>query len=125
MSWIVPWQGKDYDVDPHEFSAREMREIKRVTGLGYEELISALPKFDGDAIAALFWTVDRRDNPELSYASYDGPSLKVVMAQLDGLNAALEELGKAMGMEETETDSTPTSPSSPNGSDGPEPSTTL
>lgn len=117
MSWIINWNGKDYDVDPSEFSGRELKEIKLRTQLTYSKLMEAVAREqDGEAICALFWTVDRRTTPDLKFDTYEGPPLKLVLANLDGLNTAMEELGKAMGVEETtpttETTGTPSSPSS-------------
>lgn len=126
MSWIIPWNGRDYDVDPGEFSAGELKLIKERTGLRYMELLErATKEMDGEAICALFWIVDRRSNPDLKFSDYQGPPLKLILLHLDGYNAAMEELGKAMGIDEktkatqtTPTDGGPTSPSST-----PEPST--
>ncbi len=117
MSWIINWNGKDYDVDPGEFSGRELKEIKLRTQLTYSKLMDAIAREqDGEAICALFWTVDRRSNPDLKFDTYEGPPLKLVLANLDGLNTAMEELGKAMGIQdkaETQTTETTGSPSSP------------
>lgn len=102
MTWIIPWNGKDYDVDPAEFSAGELKLIKERTGLTYMKLVTAaVTDLDGEAIAAMFWIVDRRSNPDLKFSDYDGPPLKLILINLDGYNTASEELGKAMGLPET------------------------
>lgn len=111
MSWIIEWNGREYDVDPSEFSGRELKEIKLRTQLTYAKLMDVVAREqDGEAICALFWTVDRRTNPDLKFDTYEGPPLKLVLAHLDGLNDAMEELGKAMGIPETKAGTTPTTP---------------
>lgn len=120
MSWIIEWNGKDYDVDPAEFSALELKMIKERTGLTYTKLMDAVAREqDGEAICALFWTVDRRSNPDLKFSDYEGPPLKLILASLDGLSAAMEELGKAMKIPEMKAETTQTTPT-----DGGQPSST-
>jgi hypothetical protein len=122
VSWIVNWDGVDYDVDPTEFSGGELKLIKERTGLTFKKLTEALGELDGEAICALFWIAKRRTQPDLKFADFDGPPLKLFLANLDGFHAAMDELGKAMGMPETpETSGSESSPSTP---DGHEPSTT-
>lgn len=120
MSWIVPWQGRDYDIDPSEFSGLELKQVKLRTSLTYKQLIQAVGQLDGEAICALFWTVDRRDNPDLRFEDYGGPPIKLIVAHLDGFEAAMDDLGKAI----KETQPTSGSPGSPSSSDTPETSTT-
>lgn len=123
MTWIVTWNGVDYDVDPTEFTGMELKLLKQRTGLTFNTLTASLLEYDGEAICGLFWVAARRADPELKYTEFEGPPLKLVMANLDGLNTALDELGKAMGMpdEIPETNGSESSPSTP---DTPEPSTT-
>lgn len=119
MSWNVPWNGKEYDADPTEFSGLEMKAIKLRAGMSYKQLISGIANLDAEAINAVFWTVDRRDNPDLKLDDYAGPPIKVILPHLEAFNTAMEEVGKAL---------TPTtgSPSSSSNSDSPaEPSLTL
>lgn len=112
MSWIVPWNGKEFDIDPGEFTGRELSEIKKRTGLAYRALMTeALPELDPDAIRVLFWIVERRTQPDLVFGDYDGPPIRVVLAHFDGFTAAMDEMGKAL-----EKALPPTSGSS--GSDG-------
>lgn len=129
MTWIVEWQGREYDVDPAEFSGAELKLIKERTGLTYMKLLNAVAKEqDGEAICALFWIVDRRSNQDLKFSDYDGPPLKVVLTHFDGLLAAIDEAGKAMGASEKSKDSTETPTTQTDGglsspSSIPEPST--
>lgn len=97
MTWIVAWNGRDYDIDPGEFTGRELAEIKRRAGFSYRQLMTeALPDFDADAIRAVFWTVERRQDPNLSFADYDGPPMRVFIAGFDGFPPLVEELGKVL-----------------------------
>lgn len=116
MTWIINWNGRDYNVDPTEFSGLELKMVKERTGFNLTSLCNALAREqDGDALRVLFWVVDRRDNQELKFTDYHGPSLSVVIPHLDGLNASLDaltgDLGKAR-TQTTETSGGPTSPSS-------------
>jgi phage tail tube protein FII len=55
MTWLVDWNGKEYDIDPGEFTGRELSEIKSRAGFTYRDLMTeALPAFDADAIRAVF-----------------------------------------------------------------------
>lgn len=117
MSWIVQWNGKDYDVDPTEFTGMELKLVKERTGLSYSGLIRGLKEQDGDAICALFWIAARRENQSLNYGDFEGPPLRLVLANLHGLLAAMEELGKLMeATAATRTTGTAGIPSSPSGS---------
>ncbi len=118
MTWIVPWKGTDWDVDPTEFTGWELSQVKQRTGLSYMQLVDGVANLDGDAIRALFWTVERRNDPDLKFSDYDGPPLKTVIAHLAAFNEAMEEMGKAL------TPASPGSPGSPSSTDTPEPSTT-
>lgn len=123
MSWIVPWNGKDYEVDPLTFNGLELAKIKQKVGLTYRELLSAVPQLDGDAIRVLFWVVDQRDNPGLEFGTYGGPPLKIVLMQLAGFTGSVQELGKAMDeVKRIRTIETTGSPSLPSSS---EPSTEM
>lgn len=108
MTWIVQWQGREYDVDPSEFSAGELKLIKERTSLSYRKLIEAIGEQDGEAICALFWIVDRRADPNVKFGDYQGPPMKLVLSNLDGFNAAMEDLGKSMGIPERKAGTTPT-----------------
>jgi hypothetical protein len=121
MTWIVNWDGREYDIDPAEFTGLEMAAIKQRAGFTYRQLMTeALPEFDGDAIRALFWTVDRRASPDLKFSEYAGPPIKVFRDGFVEFGRVLDELGKAI----PQTPATSGSLSSPTTSDGPGPSTT-
>lgn len=122
MSWIVPWNGRDLDVDPCEFSGLELSLIKLRTGYTFKQLIIEVANLDADAIRALFWTVERRGDQELKFSDYAGPSMNVIVPHMVAYNEVMEELGKATGT--TATPETDGSPSSPSDSDGPDASTT-
>lgn len=113
MTWIVNWDGKEYDVDPTEFSGLELKKIKLRTGLTYKVLIEAIAQLDPDAINAVFWLVDQRDNPDLKFDDYAGPSIKVILPYLDAYNTAMDEVGKALNPGTPETDGSPSSSSDP------------
>ena len=103
--------------------------VKERTGLRYMKLIeAAVQEQDGEAIAVLFWVVDRRTNPDLKFSDYEGPPLRVFLEAIPGFNQVVVNMGKAMGIPESEmttilttpTNGGPTSPSStPDASTGP------
>lgn len=120
MSWIVTWNGVDHEVDPAEFNGLELKLVKERTGLKYRDLVQGLLDSDGEAICAVFWVAARRLDPDLKFSDFAGPPLKLVMANLEGLSEALEDLGKAMGMpdeEIPETSGSDSSPSTPAGTE--------
>lgn len=96
MSWLVDWDGTTYDVDPTEFTALEMSAIKQRAGLTFQQLLQRLVEFDGDAIRAVFWTVERRASPDLKFSEYAGPPVRVIMSQIGGLVAVIDQVGKAL-----------------------------
>lgn len=97
MTWIVDWNGKEYDIDPGEFTGIELGLIHKRTTLTYRQLMTeALPNFDGDAVRALFWIVDRRTNSGLKFDDYEGPPMKVFIGALAGFPPLVEELGKVV-----------------------------
>lgn len=121
MPWLVPWNGQEHDFDPTDFTGRELSEIKRVAGFpSYMALMNAVKEGDPDAFRAIFWTVERRTNPDLRYGDYDGPSMRVIITFLpafdDGFGSDEDESGKA-----PTTDGGQPSPSN---ADTPETSTT-
>lgn len=118
MSWIIPWNGVDHDVDPGEFTGREMKLVKDRTGLTYRTLIEAVAALDGEAVCALFWVVARRSDPDLKFTDFDGPPMKLVIDHFPEFGEVMDDLGKAL------TRATNGSPSSPTDSDGTETSTT-
>jgi hypothetical protein len=96
VTWLVPWNGKEYDVDPLEFTQLEMSAIKERTKLSFNALMNGACNLDGDAIRALFWTVDRRENPDLKFSDYPGPPLKVVIPHIEILGEVAAAVLKAM-----------------------------
>lgn len=87
MSWIIQWNGKDYDVDPLDFSMAELSAIHERTGLkGFHALMDAMSTQDPDAWKAAFWTVDRRQDPELKWTCYDGPTTRVILQAMHGFD---------------------------------------
>lgn len=124
MSWIVPWNGKEYDVDPMTFDGLELSLVKQKAGFTFRDLLTAIPNMDGDAIRVLFWIVDQRDDPALLFGSYRGPTLEVVLPHLTGFVTVVERVGKAMEIPATPTTETDGSPGSPSSSDTPDPSMT-
>lgn len=128
MSCIVPWNGRDYDIDPLDLSGLELKEIKLRAGFTFKELIPAVGNLDADAVRALFWAVERRGNADLKFSDYEGPTMRTFLPHLPAWIANLTEgeVGKALGLtaESGETSETSGSPSSPTDSDGPDASTT-
>lgn len=114
MTWIVPWNGTDYDVDPSEFTGLELSLVKQRTGMSFTDLMRGAIGLDGDAIRALFWVVDRRQDQSLAFSDYAGPSIRTVMPHIAGLGEVADELGKAL------PDAKPGSAGSPSSSDSPE-----
>lgn len=116
MSWIVNWNGREYDADPTEFSGIELKMMKERTGFSCLGVIKALcQEQDGDALRVLFWIIDRRKNQDLKFTDYAGPSLRVVLPHLDKLDAALLDAMGDLGKAKTATQTTGTSggPGSP------------
>lgn len=123
MSLVIEWNGREYDIDPGTFLQAEMRLIKQRAGISsYPTLMQGLITLDADAIAAVFWINDYRDNPDLKFGDYPGPPTQVLLDHMEELaELAAVVLGKLDPMERL---GTPGSPGSPNGSDTPPPSTT-
>lgn len=119
--WVVVWNGTEYRPDPTDFSGIELGLIKQRTGLNYRGLISGIANLDDEAIRAVFWLVDRRTNPSLNFSDYAGPAVRVLLPSMKVFNAALEAVGKAMGMDDdeetTETSGSGSSPSTPAGTE--------
>ena len=95
MSLLIDWQGRQVDVDPEEFSTLELGEVKKRTGMDYPDLIQGVISGNGDAIRALFWVVDRRDDPALKFDGYAGPSMRVWKQLLAHFAGLIADLGKA------------------------------
>jgi hypothetical protein len=126
VSLIVEWQGREYDVDLREFSQREMSLIEQKAGLDWQALLIGAWRMQPDALRALFWIIDRRDNKDLTFGDYDGPPLKVWLPYTADWKSIMDDLGKvikaAAGEDTPETDG---SASSPSDADTPLPNTTL
>lgn len=120
MTWIVTWKGTDFDVDPSEFDGLELTEIKKRTGLTFNQVIDGLAHLDPEAIRAVFWTVERRANPELKFSEYPGPSMRVIIPAMTALNEAIEDLGKDLPEipEKTSSPPSPDSTDAPTGESG-------
>jgi len=122
MTWLVTWNGREYDVDPSEFTGLELKLIKDRTNLSFRDLVNGIARFDGEAVQAVFWAVARRDEPDLKFSDFQGPPMKLVVANIAAFNDAMEELGKAADPDPSpETTGSGSSPSTP---DGPGSSTT-
>lgn len=115
MSLVIEWQGREYDVDLREFSQREMGLIEQKAGLDWQELLIGAWRMKPDALRALFWIVDRRSNPELTFGDYDGPPLWVWLEHVSEWKSIMDDLGKvikaASGEEVPEADGSESSPS--------------
>lgn len=95
MSLPIEWKGRTVDVDPEEYSTLELGEVYKRTGLNYPELLLGVLSGNGDAVRALFWVVDRRDDPELKFDGYAGPPMRVWRELLPHFSVLSVELGKA------------------------------
>lgn len=126
MSWIVNWRNVDYEVDPNTFSTGELKRVKLLTGMSYQQLMTGIGELDAEALNVLFYIVDWRGDPSIKYDGYQGPPMGLVVANMAGFAAAVDELGKALP-DPSPTGTTPTdgSQSSPSTADTPEPSLTL
>lgn len=125
MSLIVEWQDREYDVDLREFSQREMALIEQKAGLDWQALLIGAWRMQPDALRALFWIVDRRDNKELTFGDYDGPPLKVWLPYASEWKSIMDDLGKVIKAASVEyTPETSGSASSLSDVDTPQPSTT-
>jgi hypothetical protein len=120
VSLVIPWQGKEYDIDPGNFAIAELRAVKERTGLTYPKLIDGLADMDPDAIAVLFWTVARRDDSALKYSEFAAPTINELLPYW----SAVGEWGDAVGKAITGTGDEAGSPGSPSGTDSTVPSTT-
>ena len=120
MTWIVAWKGTDFDVDPSEFDGLELTEIKKRTGLTFQQLMDGIGHLDAEAIRAVFWTVERRNDPELKFADYKGPSMRVIIPVLPALGEALDDLGKDLPatLGKTGSPPSPSSTDAPTGESG-------
>lgn len=127
MTFAVDWDGTEYDIDPNEFSGLELSEIKIRTTWSYRDLVREIGGLEADAFRVLFWTVDRRENPELKFSEYAGPPPRVYVPHFKAFVGEVTGLlGKAVPKAETPTTETSGTPTSSNDTDGsPEPTTTL
>lgn len=96
MSWIVEWNGVEYDIDPSEFTTSELKQVKILTQFRYRKLLDAVADLDPEAIHILFYTVAKRTDPNLKYSEFEGPPLKVFLAGLGGMEAMVNDLGKLL-----------------------------
>lgn len=94
MTLAIDWNGKTYDVDPNEFTVRELDLIEQKTGLNWSNLLLTALRFQPNAIRALFWLVDQRDQPDLKFSSYEGPPMKVWTPHVVEWAALVDDLGK-------------------------------
>ncbi len=117
MTWNVFWNGLEYDADPAGFSGLELQEIKQRTGLDFWPLLKGIPRMDPDATRAVFWTVDRRQNPELAFGDYAGPTFRDLLPYLGAYKTLVDDLGKAVETATSEASEKPGIPSSPSGTD--------
>lgn len=116
MTWIVFWNGREVDADPSGFSGLELQLIKERTGLGFWDLIRGVPKMEPDAVRAVFWTVEKRQNQELKFTDYHGPSYRDIIPHLPAFGEMVEELGKAVKTAVPDkTSEKPGGPDSPTG----------
>lgn len=95
MSLLIEWDGETYDVDPEEFTGLEAKLLEDHAGLDYPHLVYAVVSGSGDGVRALFWAVQRRDNPELKFADYPGPPMRIWRQLLPHFAVLADSLGKA------------------------------
>lgn len=112
MSWKVNWNGREIDADPCGFSGLELQLVKERVGLGFWDLIRGIPKMEPDAVRATFWVAERREDQELKFSDYHGPSFRDLIPYLPAFRELVEELGKAVKTLD-ETSERPGGPDSP------------
>ncbi len=128
MSFVVDWDGKEYDIDPNEFTGLELAEIKIRTTWSYRELVRAIGGMESEAFRVLFWTVDKRTDPELKFSEYAGPPPRVYVPHYKALCSEVTGILNLAVPKEEETPTTETNggqPSSPNSDTSPGPNIEL
>lgn len=111
MTVKVEWLGKTYDIDPLEMSTREIDLIEQRTGLKLSDVASRFLD-EANAGRALFWIVDRREDPTLDFSTYDGPPMRIIVeVGAEFYRAVLGVLGKAAAALPSAEDGSPSSPS--------------
>lgn len=96
MSLIVEWNGKKYDVDPSGFNQRELDLIEQRTGMDWKTLLTGAVDCQPNAVRALFWLTDQREDRDLKYSDYDGPPLSLWLSHLGEIKAIADALGKVV-----------------------------
>lgn len=120
---MLQWNGNSYDTDPASLTMGELETLsQRCEITGFQDLIERLKRVDHIGWKAMFWTQDRRRQPDLRWDGYDGPSLRVL------LDAGVARAGKTAEPEDEQEGKAPTeadgSEPSPTSSDTPPPSST-
>lgn len=121
---MLQWNGNSYDTDPASLTMGELETLsQRCEITGFQDLIDRLKRVDHIGWKAMFWTQDRRRQPDLRWDGYDGPPLRVL---LDA--GVVFRSGKAAETEDEQEGKAPTevdgSEPSPTSSDTPPPSST-
>lgn len=63
----VTLDGQQITIDPTDIDGVEWRDIKQATGLTPKKAFEAVSEMDMEALAALVWVVQRRDDEEVQY----------------------------------------------------------
>lgn len=96
MTVLVQWKGRDYDLDVRNLTTRELDLIQQRTALDWYDVLNGLVRVEPNAIRAIFWVHDQRDDAALSFRDYDGPPLSVVLDDLPQLRDVMQAVGKAI-----------------------------
>ncbi len=65
--------GQQYEFDQDRFMLSEARAIEKVCGVTFKEWGDLLSGGSMEALAALVWIVQKRENPELRFSDVDFP----------------------------------------------------
>lgn len=76
----VEWNGNVYFTDPSDLTMGELETIaQRSDVTDFADLIGRLRRVDHIGWKALFWTQDRRRDPNLRWDGYEGPTFRVLL----------------------------------------------
>ena len=97
---LVTFEGKEYNFDIEALDLSEARTIKRQTGLTLRALMTGLEEMDPDALAALYWLMQKQNGIAADPNKVNFPLLKFAEA----LIAAFEAESEAQEENPTEAD---------------------
>ena len=80
--------GVKYEFDSEKLMLSEARSIEKVCGCTFQEWSERLQSGSMEALAALVWIVQKRENPELRFSEVDFPigSVEIDEDEVDEVN---------------------------------------